>query len=79
MRPETQNYFNKITQDDRPERPKKKFIGGKDCLNKEFSDVSPIDENRPHRKMNITKDYEMRLHQENNRKAKVRIDQKDHF
>lgn len=78
MRPETQNYFNKITQEDKPERPKKKFIGGKDCLNKEFSDVSPIDENRPHRKMNITKDYEMRLHQENNRKAKVRIDQKDH-
>ena len=77
LRPETQNYFNKITEDNKPERPKKKFIGGKDCLNKEFSDISPIDENKPHRKKDVTKEYELRLHQEKNRNAITRIPQKD--
>ena len=63
----------------KPERPKKKFIGGKDCLNKEFSDITPKNENIPHRKSEVTKNYETRLHQENNRNAKKNIRQSDNI
>lgn len=57
----------------------KKYIGGKDCLNKDFSDVSPINENIPHRRPEVTKDYENRLHQDNQRNAKTNIRQSDNI
>ena len=61
------------------EKPKKKYIGGKDCLNENFSDVSPITENIPHRKSNVTAEYEKRLHQESTRNAKTSIPQSDNI
>ena len=80
IRPESQNYFNKLNANiSRPERPKKKFIGGKDCLNKDFSDITPKNENIPHRKSEVTKDYENRLHQDNKRNAKTNIRQSDNI
>ena len=80
MHPESQNYFNKLSQEiSKPERPKKKFIGGRDCLNKEFSDVTLKKENILHRRPDVTKEYEERLHQENNRNAKTNIRQSDNI
>ena len=80
LRPESQNYYNKLNSDiAKPERPKKKFIGGKDCLNKDFSDITPKYENIPHRKPEVAKDYEYRLHQEKNRNAKTNIRQTDNI
>ena len=80
LHPESQNYFNKLNSEiSKPERPKKKFIGGKDCLNKEFSDITPKNENIPHRRPDVSKEYEERLHQENNRNAKTNIRQSDNI
>ena len=80
IRPESQNYFKKLNEEIyKPERPKKKFIGGKDCLNKDFSDITPKNENIPHRRPEVTKDYENRLHQENQRNAKTNIRQSDNI
>ena len=80
VKPESQNYFNKLNAEiSKQERPKKKFIGGRDCLNKDFSDISPINENIPHRRADIAKDYEKRLHQNNQRNAKTNIQQSDNI
>ena len=80
LRPESQNYYKKLNEEiSKPERPKKKFIGGRDCLNKDFSDITPKNDNIPHRRPEVTKDYENRLHQEKQRNAKTNIRQTDNI
>ena len=76
------SYFNdsKLNEEiAKPERAHKKLVSTKDCLNKEFVDVSPMIENIPHRSQKVTKDYEKRIHQENNKLPKKFIQQSDNI
>ena len=80
LRPESQNYYSKLNAEiAKPERAHKKLVSTKDCLNKEFNDVSPMIENIPHRSQKVTKEYEKRLHQENNKLPKKFIKQSDNI
>ena len=80
LRPEAQNYYSKLNEEiAKPERPHKKLVSTKDCLNKEFVDISPKIENIPHRSQKVTKEYEKRIHKENNKLAKKFIKQSDNI
>ena len=80
LRPESQQYFKKLNAEiEKPERAHKKLVSTKDCLNKEFNDVSPMLENIPHRNQKVTKEYEKRIHQENNKLPKKYIQQSDNI
>ena len=79
-REESKNYFTKLNAEiAKPERAHKKIVLSKDCLNKEFNDISPLIENIPHRSMKVTKEYEKRIHQENNRMPKKYVQQSDNI
>ena len=48
---ESKNYFKKIDRiKEKIEKPKKTFIGSKDCLDKEFKDKTPFVPEVPHKK-----------------------------
>ena len=80
LRPESVQYYNKLNAEiAKPERAHKKIVTTKDCLNKEFNDVSPMLENIPHRSQKVTKEYEKRIHQENNKLPKKFIHQSDNI
>ena len=80
FRPESENYYSKLNAEiAKPERAHKKYVSTKDCLNKEFSDVSPMIENIPHRSQKVTKEYEKRIHKENNKLPKKYIQQSDNI
>ena len=60
------------------ERPKKKVIKENTCLDKNFNDCTPIVPEVPHRKPEITSEYEKRLHHEKIERPPItRIPQKD--
>ena len=79
-RPEAEKYYSKLNVEiAKPERAHKKIVLTKDCLNKEFEDVSPMIENIPHRSQKVTKEYEKRIKQENNKLSKKYIQQSDNI
>ena len=79
-RPEVEKYYSKLNAEiAKPERAHKKLVSTKDCLNKEFADTSPMVENIPHRSQKVTKEYEKRIKQENNKLPKKFIQQSDNI